>query len=457
LWPPCAPTPADPGDYAPAQAARLIAGNVSPLGVTSDDYLIYRDGSKAMATRLGAAGGPTLIADAFGLAFVKGRVAFFWSNLDYLENRADLLAWTGGDCPRPLGRVPISEGVVEASADGSMLLFATNVTPTTFDLEVTARDLSWRYILLAHVARPTDTTCGAQYRFAGGRVVASHCEAGSYRASLDVFEGGAQGWQATPVARDVYSWSADAAGENVFYTTIDADARLWTGPGAGAIAVDDGAASGVLFPDASAVLYTVGNQLRRSALPPVDDPLPVVTTKFNRVQRWSADLSHVLYSTQTTYEGGERFDLLLTPTAAYNPAPRKLVAALDAALSRDAFSADGRFVAFLTGAGAAERTLHLHAVESGQERTVPSVGTVAAGRQGVFVFSTNLSGPGTYPATSSLRFVNAAGTAPPQAVEAKVLNHSSFYVAPGGRAVLYQRPVEPQQPDVGGIWASPLP
>ncbi|HEU4538952.1 MAG TPA: hypothetical protein VFS00_32755, partial [Polyangiaceae bacterium] len=439
LWPSCAPPPPDKGDFTPAQAARLIAGNVSPVGVTSDNYLIYREGSKAMAVRLGVAGGPFVIADSFGLAFFKGRVAFFWSNLDYVENRGDLLAWTGGDCPRPLGRVPISEGVVEASADGSMLLFATNVTSTAFDLEVAARDLSWRHILLAHVPRATDTTCGAQYRFAGGRVVASYCDAGGYRANLNVFEGGAQGWQMTPIAQDVYSWSPDATGENVFYTTTDADASLWGGQGASAITVDGGVSWGVLLPDASAVLYTVGNQLRRSALPPVNDPIPIVTTKFNRVQRWSADFSHVLYSTQSTYEGGERYDLLLTPTAAYNPSPRKLVTAVDAALSRDAFSADGQFVAFLTGISAGERTLHLHAVASGQERTVPSVGTVAAGRGGVFVFSTNLSGPGTYPATSSLRLVNAASTAPPQTIEAKVLNHSSFFVARGGRAVVYQR------------------
>jgi hypothetical protein len=455
IWPACAAPIPDSGDFAPTKAARLFAGNVSPIGVTADDYVVYRDGAKAMAARLDAAGEPSLISESAGTALFKGSVVFFWSNFDYTAGEADLLAWTGPDCARPLGRTLSSDDTVAASADGSMLLFATNVTPTTVDLEVTARDLSWRHILLPGVGRATNATCRPRYGFAGGRVVVSHCAPGALEASIDTFEGGATGWQKIDVAEQAQVWSADAAGEHVFYTTSGGQARFWAGQDAGVI--DDGVTGGLLLPDASAVLYTVGNQLRRSVLPPNGEPTPIVTNKFNRAQRWSPDYSTVLYSSQSTYEGGERFDLLLTPTATFNQSPRKLVTTVDAALSRDAFSADGKFAAYLTGVSAGAGTLHLHAVASGQERTLPGVGTVAAGREGMFVFSSDLSGPNVYPVAASISVVNAATAAAPQPIAAKALGHGNFFVTPGGRAVVYQRPADPQQADAEGLWVAPLP
>ncbi|HEU4409053.1 MAG TPA: hypothetical protein VFS43_27590 [Polyangiaceae bacterium] len=48
--------------------------------------------------------------------------------------------------------------------------------------------------------------------------------------------------------------------------------------------IDTGVVSGKLLPDASALLYMVSDQLRRTALPEAV-AVPVVTNEFRRVQR----------------------------------------------------------------------------------------------------------------------------------------------------------------------------
>ncbi|HEU4409054.1 MAG TPA: hypothetical protein VFS43_27595 [Polyangiaceae bacterium] len=145
IWPACAPAPSDEGDFAPTDSSRLVAGSVTPVGVTSDHYLIYRDGAKLLALKLGAEKSePSVIAEQQGTVLFRGRMVFVCSNVDYGAGRADLLAFSGPGCVRPIGQTLWSDNRVATSDDGSMLLFPANVTETTFDLEVTARDLSWR-------------------------------------------------------------------------------------------------------------------------------------------------------------------------------------------------------------------------------------------------------------------------------------------------------------------------
>lgn len=456
LWPACAPVQPDTGDVTPAQASRLVVGSASPMGITSDDHLIYREGAKLMAVKLGAAPAtPSLVSDQSGTPLFKGSVVFVWSNIDYTAGQADLLAWTGNDCARPIGRTLFSDEFVAASADGSMLLMPANVTETTMDLEVTARDLSWRRILVTGIGRASDTTCRAQYGFAGGRVVVGHCAPGSLSATLDAFTGSGDAWQKAEIAKDAQTtWSSDAAGDRIFYTTRGAQARLWGGQDMGEI--DTGVVWGQVVPDGSGIFYTVGDQLRRTGLPEVL-AIPIVTNKFQRALRWSTDYSQVLYATAVTYEGGERHDLVLTSTADFNPSPRKLVTTVDATLSRSAFSADNKFVTYLTGANAGAGTLNVHSIALGQTRTAPAVGTVAAAHDGVFVFSDNQSAPDVYPATADLKIWDAAGPGLPQPLQSKIVDGRAFFVAPGGHAVVYQRLADAQQADAEGVWASPLP
>ncbi len=454
-FPACAPMPVDGPEFAPLQASRLAPGSTTPLGITSDDVVVYREGSKMLAARLGAApAAPSVITEQPGTALFRGKVVFAWSNVNYDTGEADLLAWTGPDCARPVGRTLASDDLIAASDDGSVLLFPANVTKSTMDLEVAARDLSWRHILITGVGRASDTTCRPHYGFAGGRVVVGHCAPGSQNATLETFEGSGNTWQKTSIAKDTQpTWSADAKGESLFYTTAGGSGRLWRGQDMGE--VDAGIVWGQLLPDASGMLYTVGDQLRRSA-PPDFFAVAVVVNKFRRALRWSDDYASVLYATELVYEGGERHDLLLAQTGTANGVPRKLSPTVDATLSRDAFSADGKFVAYLTGVNAGAGTLHLAPVAAGAERTAVGVNTVAAAHDGLFVYSDNVSAPNVYPATADLKVWNAAGAGGPLTLRSKIVDGRNFYVAPGGRAVVYQRLADPQEANSEGLWVAPL-
>jgi hypothetical protein len=456
VWPACAPQPPSSAEYVPAKSARAIAGSVTPLGLTNDGHLVYREGSKTLAAQLGAqTGAPSVLSEQQNTVLFRGNVVFVWTNVDYTKGEADLTAWTGSDCLRPIGRTASSDDLVAASDDGSMLLFATNVTETTLDLEVAARDLSWRSVLVTGMGRASESTCRAQYGFAGSRVVVGYCPPGSLAANVEIYDGKEGSWQKAPIASDAQpAWSADAQGDRIFFITSGSQGRLWGGQDMGEI--DAGVVWGKLLPDGSGALYTVGDQLRRTTLPEVV-AIPIVTNKFRRAQRWSPDLSQVLYSSEISFEGVERYDLLLTPTTAFNPTPRKLVAAVDAQLSRDAFSADGKFTAYLTGVNGGTGLLHVHNVATAQDRTSPGVGTVAAGHDGVMVFSDNLSAPNVYPATASLKVWNAALAGPPQPLEAQIVDHRNFFVTPNKRAVVYQRLNDPQVENSEGIWLTPLP
>jgi hypothetical protein len=455
VWPACAPQAPPTGEFAPAKSARAVPGSATPLGVTGDGQLIYRESAKILSVPLGVDGAPpSVLSENQGTLLFRGKVAFVWTNIDYNTNQADLTAFSGPDCVRPIGRTFLSDEFVAASADGSMLLFPANVTDTTMDLEVTARDLSWRHILVQGIGRASDTTCRAQYGFAGGRVVVGYCNPGSLGANVEAFEKAGDAWQKASIATEAQpAWSASASGDRIFFITGNAQGRLWGGQDMGEI--DAGVVWGKLLPDASGVLYTVGDQLRRARLPDMV-AIPIVTNKFRRAQRWSADSSHVLYSIETSLDGAKH-DLLLTSTATFNENPRKLSAAVDATLSRDAFSADGKFAAYQTGVNAGAGLLHVHNVATAEDRTAPGVGTVAAGHDGLFVFSDSLSPPNVYPATAALKVWDAALAGPPTQLEPQIVDHRNFFVTPGGRAVVYQRLNNPEVADSEGIWVTPLP
>ena len=159
------------------------------------------------------------------------------------------------------------------------------------------------------------------------------------------------------------------------------------------------------------------------------------------------------------YEGLERRDLLLTATTSFNPAPSRLVATPDARLSRSAFTADSAYVLYLdqlspTGSG----MLHVRALSSGAELTLPNVDTAVAARGALIVLSDGRSDPTEYPIVASLKVLDAASGAPAALLEGRVFDGRAFYVTPDGSSVVYARPRDIGTPpaDVEGLWLHPL-
>ena len=98
-----------------------------------------------------------------------------------------------------------------------------------------------------------------------------------------------------------------------------------------------------MLPDGSAVLYSVGDQLRRTDLPE-PNPVAIVTTGYSNPVGFTPDYSHALYSSRVTYENGTQRDLRLVATEDFNPEPVELVAEPEATLPRSSMTDDGQFV-----------------------------------------------------------------------------------------------------------------
>lgn len=440
-----------------AHAKRLVPGAAVPVGITVHGYLVYRDNTKLSVASMTSPENGFDISSVNGNAAVKGRMVVQWSNIDYATGRADLTIWTGAHCVRSIPSTLSADDSVAASADGSALLYAVNVTDSTFDLVAASRDFSTQQVIVAGVGRASDTTCRAEYGFAGSRIVVASCAPGSRDATLAVFDASPAGWTATTVATNASGdWAADKTGQKLFYTTSKSAGFYWNGGAGPGTSVDDGIGRATWNANASVLLYTVGDQLRRSA-PPDFVAIPIVTNKFRYLGAYSPDFDYALYSTAVTYEGGEKRDLLLTRTANFNANPTKLVPAPLARLSRSAFTADGKYALYLTDLDEHDAgTLHVVPSAGGAEQTLPNVDTATRAGGSRIVFS---DGRDTtiYPVAAALKVVDAASGSPPTLLRAAIIDGRSFYVTPDQQAVVYARPREGQDATSDGIWIHPLP
>jgi hypothetical protein len=456
----CADEPGDAGANGAALTAplRMISAAAIPLGVTSNGYAVFRVDQKLSAVKLVPAASAVDITTQPGNVVIRGKTVFQWANVDYMKGRGDLSVWSAPDCYRQLENTLDADDLVAASDDGTRILYPANVTDTTLDIVVATRDLTRRHTLVAGVGRGSGTTCRPRYGFSGDRVIVGSCAVGSLDARVSAWGWNGVGWTEMLIAENAQSaWTADARGERVVYLTSASQGRLWLG--AETRDIDDGIGWARMLADGSALFYAVGDQLRKTSLPEIV-AIPIVTNKFRNLAAFSPDYAHVLYSTTVIYEGLERRDLWLTATISFNPAPSRLVATPDARLSRSGFTADGAYVLYLdqlspTGSG----MLHVRALSSGAELTLPNVDTAVAARGASIVLSDGRSDPTAYPIVASLKLLDAASGAPATLLEGRVFDGRAFYVTPDGSAVVYARPRDTGTPpaDVEGLWLHPLP
>jgi hypothetical protein len=329
-----------------------------------------------------------------------------------------------------------------ATQDGAFVAFMNNVTEKTADLVIASPDLATQKIVLAGVGRGSEDTCRAVYGFVQNRMFIAWCPPGSTNAKLERLD--APEFARVTLATDVNTlWSTDASGDRVFYT--DPSSGGWYLDGATPSKIDAGVGWGTVVPDGSAVLYTVGDQLRRSTLPELS-PTPIVATEFTARAAWTPSFSHSLYSTVVTYEAGTRRDLWLTPTEGFNPTPSMLEAEPTAEISRSAFTRDGKWALYLTDAAAGEKTLHIHPVDGAAPATVQNVDTVAAAHGSRVVFSTNRSDPEAYPITADLAVLDPQAPDEHVMLQTGTTDGRAFYLSSDGTKVVFVMPAAPETP-----------
>jgi hypothetical protein len=284
-------------------------------------------------------------------------------------------------------------------------------------------------------------------------LVIGWCAPGSLFGKIEQYEALAGHWTATVIASDSLStWSSDQSGDRIFYQSNDYRGRL-VEAGESRV-VDASVSSGIVLPDGSAILYNVGDQLRRTALPDIN-PVPIVTRGFSQLAEFNPSYDHVLYSRQVTYDSGTKRDLMLTNASIFNPQPTELVALPTAGLSRSAFTSDGQYVIYLTDLDPRGSTLNVYSVTAGTTRTFPSVVSALAVGGAQIVFTDNESDPDKYPIVADLNLLDAATGAPPQLLEAKIFDGHSFFADAEVGLVTYVRSGvdrDPTDPEAQGVF-----
>jgi hypothetical protein len=200
-------------------------------------------------------------------------------------------------------------------------------------------------------------------------------------------------------------------------------------------------------PDGSAVLYTVGDQLRRSAFPEVN-PVPIVTTGYKQPIGFSPGFDIALYSTTVSYEEGTRRDLRLVSTEGLNTEPVELVSQPVAALGRSNMTRDGRFVFYMTDMDTSGATLHVVGKDGSELLALPGVVEVVAASESTLVFTNNSSDPNAYPIVADLMVINLDEETEPRVVEEKILDGKNFHVDAEGTKVAYVRSGVDRDPEL---------
>jgi hypothetical protein len=366
---------------------------------------------------------------------IRGDVVFNWTDVDWMLGTGDLSVWTAAGGPRAIGMTALAEGLVAASDDGSTIVFTANEQDEMTDLMLAPSDMSASQLLIAGMGLGSEETCGASIGFVGERLFVGSCEVGSRAATIRRYEPG--GEQEAIIAEDALpAWSADSSGERVFYQSSQY-AALVAVEGEH-LTIDTGVSRGSIVPDGSAVLYTVGDQLRRTALPEVN-PVPIVTTGYSQPIGFSRDFELALYSTTVTYEQGTQRDLRLVSTHGFNAAPVELVSEPIATLARSSITRDGRFVFYLTDVSPTGATLHVVEADGSVVLELAGVTEAVAAFDSTLVFSDNASDPELYPSVADLKVIDLAVETSPRVIEEKLLGSRNFYLDAEGEKVIYVR------------------
>lgn len=461
---------------------QIAPGQASLLGVTSDGWVIFREADLLRGAKLGDAGQIQEISDRPGSVLIRGRVVFNWADIDWAVGVGKLSVWTADAGAHTVGLAPYVEALTSASEDGSTIVYATNnhevgavdtagaggaastsgvggaggagtAPEKATDLMIASSDLGSTEVLIESMGIGSEATCGASLGFVGQMLFVGWCLPGSRAAKIERYELAGASWTPTTIADDSLSaWSADALGERVFYQSSGYSGYVTNG--GNPILIDAGVSQGTLLPDGSAVLYSVGDQLRRTALPEVN-PVAIITTGYKQPVGFSSDYGISLYSTTVTYEHGTQRDLLLTSTDDFNPTPLVLVEQPVATLARSSMTRDGRFVLYLTDVTERGGTLHVVDLDGSEIAALPGVVEASAAKGSLLVFTDNSSDPSQYPVVTDLKLIDLERDSEPRLIEQQVLSGKDFQVDVGGSKITYVRSGvdrDAEQPEHDGIF-----
>ena len=448
-------TPPNGGPLGEAQ--QLASGSPSVVGITDDDWLLYRDGETLKAVGV-EDGGALDVSGEPGNVLVKGKVVYNFANVDWTKNVGDLSIWTAAGGTQEIGKTTYSESLISASTSGEWLVYPADTKGAKTNLMLASNDFSTNDVLIEAMGLGNDTTCSPSLGFVGERLIVGYCEPDSREAKVVRFEQDGDSFGFTMIAEQALpTWSADASGDGVFFQSDAYEG--WYAAGGEQYRIDASVSRGFLLPDGSAVLYTVGDQLRRSSVPD-SNPVPIVTTGFAEPVAFSSDYGRVLYSSKITYENGTQRDLRLVETDGFNPEPIELVGDPSAAVGRSSITDDGEYVLYLDEVTANGSTLHVVDTQGNEVVSLPGVLDVLAAHGSTIVFTDHGSDPEVYPNVADLEVLDVATSTKPTLVEARIMETKNFQLDSSLTRVIYVRSGvdrDPEDPLRTGIFWKQLP
>jgi hypothetical protein len=475
----------DAGDVS-FTSTLLVSGPASITAVTRDDWVIFRSSTELRAVQLHSADGGVLanelLSTSPGSVLTRNAVVFNWADIDWDRGVGDLGVWSSSAGSQQIGPTLYSEALIAASPAGVMVYPAMSAAadgavdagywdggppdsgspdagsqPDSIQLMLVDGDVADAQVLIPTLGLGSETTCGPHLDFVGERLFVGWCQPGSQIAQIQRFDRMGDEWRATlTIANVLPAWSADRTGEFVFYQSTDYSAHL-AEPEASRM-IDTGVGSGFLVPDGSAAFYTVGDQLRRTALPGIN-PIPIVTNGYSQPVGFSPAYDLVLYSTAVSYEQGIQRDLRMVATDAFNAMPTELATGATASLTRSSISQDGQFVFYLSDVTPTGGLLHVVDRAGGERIVLPGVVEALAAAGSRIVFTDNSSAPDVYPTVTDLKVIDLAKDAEPRLIEAKILEGRTFQLDAAREQVIYVRSGidrDPSAPDQVGLFVQPL-
>jgi len=298
-----------------ASATLLVRGEISLVGMTTNDHAIYirptTEGRALEAVNLADRSISTIWAGLPSNAQVdvKGNVVAIWTGLDPATHLGSFSYWTPG---KPTRR-NVAEGSVRdsfwATTDGSLLAFQANALLTEEGVPVSAE------LALVSTASGTLTTvlagderiaidaasCGSSIGFAGKTLVVAYCRSGDDSARLvTVPNVGAPARRVLVDGGLRPSWRADGGGSKIFVIAqADDEGRVVTDDGtdpAPVTPIEAGVKEAFMLRDGSAVVYRTAIALRRATLgtTPIA-PVTIATGEARGILDVSADQTRILY------------------------------------------------------------------------------------------------------------------------------------------------------------------
>ncbi|HEU4732898.1 MAG TPA: hypothetical protein VFT22_33620 [Kofleriaceae bacterium] len=242
------------------EGVRLQAGNnLSVLGVTEDDFVLYWDSGSVWASEIKKSARRRLVAPGVAeppLTLTRGKVAMIWTAQPFLGNIlgpqlvSPLVVWTDRNGPRLASTASLAPQLfaIQASAavrpDSREVVFTSNVSEdgsvgdivrASTDLENVTTLLSGIDVSLArcapHVGYDRAIPIGVP------RIIVSACTPGASTATLSRWRGDDRVDLTTSMRVGIW-WTSDAFGEHVLTQLSDNSPAVFTPDNAFTI-VDD--------------------------------------------------------------------------------------------------------------------------------------------------------------------------------------------------------------------------